>query len=567
MPNKFYRPYAIALLFSLGLPAILLTAWLAWFDGDTVLLPPDVQLPDGSIYFGEIQDGRFHGQGKLLWSNGARYEGGFSNGLAQGHGVMEFADGARYEGDFKNGQLHGQGVLTYMNGTRYSGEFRNGMPHGLVTISYADGSEYTGNVVKSELQGQGRLTESSGVVYEGEFVDGEIVKGSSSNPDGSHYQGGFSAWHFQGEGEFTDVDGNVYRGHFENGVLNGEGTVVSAAGTSYSGELENWRYAGDGVLTDAEGNIYTGEFAYGMYHGDGELVYAEPVDGVESLSGQWEYGRIAEEPDPEAEKRRRQKLENTLYAQERRLADAEQQLLATRPDDIDLYFLGIAGDGTQDVFIKEIRFIRDLFDENFGTNQRSLALSNHMDTWASLPLATKTNLDASLKTLAAKMDAEDILFLYMTSHGSQDHHFSINMPGVDLPSIQAQELAQSLEDSGIKWKVVVVSACYSGGFIPPLEDDNTLIMTAARDDRRSFGCGDDSDMTYFGRAYFEQALLQAESFADAFQQARNIIHERENQEQPDSDHSEPQISMGKNIEAYLQAWWPRAPHSGELVAN
>ena len=70
------------------------------------------------------------------------------------------------------------------------------------------------------------------------------------------------------------------------------------------------------------------------------------------------------------------------------------------------------------------------------------------------------------------------------------------------------ELARLLEPLAERNLVIVISACYSGGFIDALKDERTLVMTAARADRTSFGCSDDSDFTYFGRALFAEALLQ-----------------------------------------------------------
>ena len=56
-----------------------------------------------------------------------------------------------------------------------------------------------------------------------------------------------------------------------------------------------------------------------------------------------------------------------------------------------------------------------------------------------------------------------------------------------MPALPAATLAELLAESGIRWKVVLVSACYSGGFIPPLADEQTLVMTAARADGRERG--------------------------------------------------------------------------------
>ncbi|MGH1557142.1 C13 family peptidase [Caulobacter segnis] len=45
--------------------------------------------------------------------------------------------------------------------------------------------------------------------------------------------------------------------------------------------------------------------------------------------------------------------------------------------------------------------------------------------------------------------------------------------------------------------MVVISACFSGVFIPPLQKSDRLVLTAARPDRASFGCGEDDKYPYF----------------------------------------------------------------------
>src|SRR5690606_23895545 len=110
---------------------------------------------------------------------------------------------------------------------------------------------------------------------------------------------------------------------------------------------------------------------------------------------------------------------------------------------------------------------------------------------------------------------QDILFVYLTSHGSREHEFSLELEGLELPDLSAERLGEILRQVPATKKVIMVSACYSGGFIPHLEGPDTLVLTAARHDRRSFGCSDDSDMTYFGRAYFVDALPKASSFEGA----------------------------------------------------
>ncbi len=79
-----------------------------------------------------------------------------------------------------------------------------------------------------------------------------------------------------------------------------------------------------------------------------------------------------------------------------------------------------------------------------------------------------------------------------------EHRLSAWQPPLELSPLTPTALARMLQDSGIKWRVVVVSACYSGGFIEPLRDDNSIVITAAAADRTSFGCEAGRDFTYFG---------------------------------------------------------------------
>ena len=140
----------------------------------------------------------------------------------------------------------------------------------------------------------------------------------------------------------------------------------------------------------------------------------------------------------------------------------------------------------------------------------------------------------------------------MSSHGSRDFEFSLRQSGVSLGNLPAKTLAEMLEDVPVKWKVIVVSACYSGGFIPELADDNTLVITAAADDRSSFGCSDRADFTYFGEAFFKHALPLSDSFVSAFEKAVGMLTIREFFKGYKS--SIPQLQMGEDIEQHLVRW-------------
>jgi len=246
-------------------------------------------------------------------------------------------------------------------------------------------------------------------------------------------------------------------------------------------------------------------------------------------------------------------MEDLFAEQDRRVDDVLAALAPQRPGHVDLYVVALAGYASENVFANEVDYVQSLFDRRFDTAGRSLVLVNHPDTLDDIPLATLRNLRRVLAGLASRIDVEeDIVYLFLTSHGGSDHQFAMELAGLPLQQITPQSLAAATKDAGIRWRVNVISACYSGGYIDALRAPEALVMTAARSDRTSFGCGADSDITYFGRAYFTEALNQTNDFVAAFGVARTAIAARELKE--DETPSEPQIASGAAIQAQLARW-------------
>lgn len=244
-------------------------------------------------------------------------------------------------------------------------------------------------------------------------------------------------------------------------------------------------------------------------------------------------------------------VEATYYAQYE-LLDAQLDALAPqRPGVTDLYFVGFGGYGWQDVFLREVRAVRELFDRRFDTRGRSMNLANNPATVNDTALANAYNLDYVLRSVAEIMDPEeDVLFLFLTSHGSDDHRLAVEFWPLGLNDLPAAVLGDVLRESGVRYRVVVVSACYSGGFVDALRDEAALVVTAAARDRQSFGCAHENDFTYFGRAFFHQQLRERYSFVDAFEGAVEAIRARELSE--GLDPSEPQMDAGSAILPRLQ---------------
>jgi hypothetical protein len=210
-----------------------------------------------------------------------------------------------------------------------------------------------------------------------------------------------------------------------------------------------------------------------------------------------------------------------------------------------LYFVGFAGYGHQSVFKREVLAVRQIFDDRFGTTGRSLALVNHPSTVNDIPLASAPNLDVVLQHLGKLMNPNrDTLFLFLSSHGIEGR-LAVDMPGLALRALTPQHVKTMLDRSGIRKRIVVISSCHSGSFIPTLADANTLVIAAARADRSSFGCEDRRQWTYFGDAYFNRALRQETSFRRAFERARKLVTLWEAQQQLTP--SLPQMAGGESL--------------------
>ena len=245
--------------------------------------------------------------------------------------------------------------------------------------------------------------------------------------------------------------------------------------------------------------------------------------------------------------------ERALVRQPQLLAESLQNLEPQRPGVIDLYFVGFAPYASQDVFGKDVHTARAVVSERFDAAKRSVALVSNPRTVLEMPIATGSNLRVALKAVGERIDRdEDVVMLFLTSHGSKDHRLSVEFSPLRLDELNGADLKSMLDDAGIRWRIVVISACYAGGFIPALADERTLVMTAAAADRASFGCSHDSEMTFFTDALFNQALRADPSLLGAFERARTLVSERERAEglSPPSD---PQVSVGAAIREKLDA--------------
>ncbi|HEX2492960.1 MAG TPA: C13 family peptidase, partial [Steroidobacter sp.] len=183
---------------------------------------------------------------------------------------------------------------------------------------------------------------------------------------------------------------------------------------------------------------------------------------------------------------------------------------------------------SEDVFLRESAMVQQVLEERFGARGRVVRLVNNSTTAAELPWATTLNLQRSLRALAEAMDTErDVLVVYLTSHGGADFKLASENWPLEVEDLTAGQLRAMLDELGIRHRVIAVSACYAGGWIEPLQNEDTLIMTAADKDHTSYGCGSKSELTFFGRAVFDEQLRKTLSFEKAFNAAVPVIKQRE----------------------------------------
>jgi Peptidase C13 family len=250
--------------------------------------------------------------------------------------------------------------------------------------------------------------------------------------------------------------------------------------------------------------------------------------------------------------------EGLLFEQSAKIDRALAAIHADTAAAPNAFFLGFAGVGEQKVFAQEIGLAARVLSERYGMEGRSLSLLNDERDLQRAPLATVSGLKYALRGLSGRMNVDrDVLFLAISSHGAQDPAVAVSNADLPLDELTDEDLEEALRDSGIKWRVIIISACYAGGFIEALKDPRTIVITAAAADRTSFGCSNDRDLTYFGEAFYRDALPDARSLRDAFDKAKTAIGIRERRERVEA--SKPQAFFGAELESKLAAMKDHAP--------
>jgi hypothetical protein len=244
--------------------------------------------------------------------------------------------------------------------------------------------------------------------------------------------------------------------------------------------------------------------------------------------------------------------EPVLAAQRLLLDDALSALADHESGGANLYFVAYAPDGSESAWNDHVDAVQRVMDERFDTAGRSVVLRNHPETLLSEPFATVTNLRETLDEIGAAADpAEDVVMVYIGGRGVAGGAVPGVLPPLDLVPLTPALLKRLLDDAGLRWRVIIVAACYAGAYAAVLEDEQTAVVAASAADRPSFGCEGRGEPTFFGDALFTEGLARSPSLPAAFAVARSRVAERERTR--GLTPSNPVLQVGTQIAPKLKA--------------
>ena len=245
-------------------------------------------------------------------------------------------------------------------------------------------------------------------------------------------------------------------------------------------------------------------------------------------------------------------------AQHEKLSKALAKIAPQRKGIVDAYVVVIGLD-SDPVFKKETAEVLNVLQRRFGATTRSIRLAAGSGTDdKDAPQGSPANLAITLASIAKKMDMnEDVLVFYSTSHGSKELGLVYRDGEEGFGMIAPERLKLLLDELNFKRRILLLSACYSGVFVPELADDNSVIVTAASSSRPSFGCTPGNDWTFFGDALVNNAMRKPQPMTKAAEEATGLISMWE--AKLGLQASNPQVSIGDDTAKWLIALEAQMP--------
>ena len=200
----------------------------------------------------------------------------------------------------------------------------------------------------------------------------------------------------------------------------------------------------------------------------------------------------------------------------------------------------MTGDDSIDAFDNARKTLKSEFLHMGVTsgNIKELSMSPVERKRGSLP-SSAGNLATALRDLS--IGDQDACLIHMTSHGSPQG-FYLRNAGPITPQTLDKILNRACGD---KPTVVLISACYSGVFVgPSMQKKNRIILTAARQDRTSFGCSAENQYTYWDACLID-SLPTAETWKSLYGTIQQCVQKKESQGQ--FKPSLPQAYFGEEV--------------------
>jgi hypothetical protein len=239
------------------------------------------------------------------------------------------------------------------------------------------------------------------------------------------------------------------------------------------------------------------------------------------------------------------------------MSAALDELKPQRPGVVDAYVVVVALDADP-VFGREAREAGRVLANRFDAVGRTIVLADDEGQNKADAPGSPHTLALALARVAELMDRnEDVLVLYSTSHGVPDQGLVYKDMARGVGIISPELLAGLVDPLGVKNRLLILQACYSGQFVPALRGAGTVVVTAAAADRSSFGCQAGNDWTLFGDALINHAFRQALPFDVQIRRATALITAAE--DKAGLPASNPQISEGSDTSAWLSALDAREP--------
>ena len=242
----------------------------------------------------------------------------------------------------------------------------------------------------------------------------------------------------------------------------------------------------------------------------------------------------------------------------RKLSASISALAPQRAGVVDAYVIAVGLDSDA-VFGSEASEAARVLSRRYDAAGRTILLAAGTGAGGdTAPNGSPQNLAVAISAVAATMDPkEDVLVLFSTSHGSAESGLAYRDADYANGMIGPNRLKDLLDGSGIERRMIIISACYSGIFVPALQTDNTVVITAASSKTTSFGCAADNDWTFFGDALLNNTLRTSDPLKVATRKAFGLISAWEKRERISA--SRPQLFIGKETSAWLEPLEARMP--------